>query len=64
MGAGAGQGQHQNIVLHPIDQQPVRLDMTLPVSDPITRQGVVAVLLRQRLSHGKAGDHVLQQFNF
>ena len=33
---GAGQRQHQNIIVNAVDQQPVRLDMTFPMSYPIS----------------------------
>ena len=33
--AGAGQRQHQNIILYAIDKQPVRENMTFPITCPI-----------------------------
>mgnify|MGYP004693917507 CR=1 FL=1 len=48
--SGAGEGQHQNIIFNAINQKPVRLDMTLPMPDPITRQCVVFILFRKRFT--------------
>ena len=45
VGSGAGQCQHQNIILNAVDEQPVRLDMAFPVADPVTGQSVVAVFI-------------------
>ena len=46
--SGAGESQHQNIIFNAINQKPVRLDMTLPMPDSITRQCVVLILFRKR----------------
>ena len=59
--SGAGQGQHQHFILDAVDQQPIREDMTLTVSDPITGQRVILVLFGERFTHCKGGDHFLQQ---
>ncbi len=42
-----GQRQYQHIILNPINEKPVRLDMTFPVPHPIAGQLVVSVFLRQ-----------------
>ena len=60
---GPGQGQHQNIILNAVDKQPVGQHMALTVSGPVPGQGVVPVFLREGDSHGKVGDHALQQMN-
>lgn len=41
--AGAGQRQHQNIILYAVDKQPVRENMTFPMACPIAGQVMVAV---------------------
>lgn len=41
--SGASQGQHQHFILNAVDQQPIREDMTLTVSDPISGQCVILV---------------------
>lgn len=48
VGSGAGQRQHQNIILNAVDEQPVRLDMAFPVADLVTGQSVVSVFLWER----------------
>ena len=45
MCAGAGQRQHQNIILYAVDKQPVRENMTFPMACPIAGQVMVAVLI-------------------
>lgn len=57
----AGQGQHENIVLNAVDQQPVRLDVALPVAYPVSGQSMVFVLFRKRFTHCQGGNHILQQ---
>ena len=52
-GSGAGQRQHQNIILNAVDEQPVRLDMAFPVADPVTGQSVVAVFIGKGFSQCK-----------
>ena len=44
---GAGQRQHQHIVLNPVDEQPVRLNVAFPMPHPIAGQLVVFVFLWQ-----------------
>ena len=56
---GAGQGQHQYIVLNAVDQQPIRENMTLTVSHPIPGLGVIFVLFRERFAHCKSSNHIL-----
>lgn len=58
VGSGAGQRQHQNIILNAVDEQPVRLDMAFPVADPVTGQSVVAVFVGQRLTKRKMCDNI------
>ncbi len=41
--AGAGQCQHQYIILNPINKKPVRLNMAFPVSHPIIGQLMIVV---------------------
>ena len=36
--SGSGEGQHQNIIFNPVNQKPVRLNVALPMPDPIPRQ--------------------------
>ena len=43
----AGQGQHENIVLNAVDEQPVRLNVAFPMPHPIAGQLVVFVFLWQ-----------------
>jgi hypothetical protein len=45
------QRQHQNIILYAVDKQPVRENMTFPMTCPITGQVMVTVLIRQRFAH-------------
>lgn len=61
--AGAGQRQHQNIILYAIDKQPVRENMTFPMAGPIAGQVMVAVLIRQRFAHCQQCYDLLQQLN-
>ena len=44
---GAGQRQHQYIVLNPVDEQPVRLNVAFPMPHPIAGQLMVFVFLWQ-----------------
>ena len=60
----AGQGQHQNIVFNPVDQQPIRLNVTFPMPYPITRQIMVLLILSERFSCRQQLDGVFQQLNF
>ena len=61
--AGAGQRQHQNIILYAIDKQPVRENMTFPMTCPIAGQVMVTVLIRQRFAHCQQCYDLLQQLN-
>ena len=61
--AGAGQRQHHNIILYAIDKQPVRENMTLPMTCPIAGQVMVTVLIRQRFAHCQQCYDLLQQLN-
>ena len=61
--AGAGQRQHQNIILYAVDKQPVRENMTFPMACPIAGQAMVAVLIRQRFAHCQQCYDLLQQLN-
>ena len=61
--AGAGQRQHQNIILYAIDKQPVRENMTFPMTCPIAGQVMVAVLIRQRFAHCQQCYDLLQQLD-
>ena len=58
---GAGEGQDQYIPLKAIDQQPIRQDVTLSVTGPISGQGMIAVLFRQRHSVCQIRNDSLQQ---
>ena len=61
--AGAGQRQHQNIILYAIDKQPVRENMTFPMACPIAGQVMVTVLIWQRFAHRQQRYDLLQQFD-
>ena len=61
---GAGQRQHQHIILYAVDEQPIREDMTFPMAHPIAGQIVIAVFLRQRFTHCQQRHDLFQQFNF
>ena len=61
--AGAGQRQHQNIILYAVDKQPVRENMTFPMACPIAGQVMVTVLIRQRFAHCQQCYDLLQQLN-
>ena len=45
-------------------EQPVREDVTFPMPHPIAGQIVIAVFLRQRLTHRQQRHDLLQQFDF
>ena len=61
--AGAGQRQHQNIILYAIDKQPVRENMTFPMACPIAGQVMVTVLIWQRFAHRQQRYDLLQQLD-
>ena len=61
---GAGQRQHQHIVLNPVDEQPVRLNVAFPMPRPIAGQVVIAVFIRQRFTHRQQRHDLFQQFDF
>ncbi len=61
--AGAGQRQHQNIILYAVDKQPVRENMTFSMACPIAGQVMVTVLIRQRFAHCQQCYDLLQQFD-
>lgn len=61
--AGAGQRQHQHIVLYAVDKQPVRENVTFPMACPIAGQVMVTVLIRQRFAHRQQRYDLLQQLN-
>ena len=46
--AGAGQRQHQNIILYAVDKQPVRENMTFSMACPIAGQVMVCLLYTSR----------------
>ena len=56
--SGAGQSQYQHIVLHAVNQQPVREDMTFPMSHLIPGQHMVLVFLRKRFTHNCQREEV------
>ena len=60
---GAGQRQHQNIILYAVDKQPVRENMTFPMTCPIAGQVMVTVLIRQRFAHCQQCYDLLQQLD-
>ena len=60
---GAGQRQHQHIVLNTVNQQPVREDMTFPMSHLIPGQRMVLVFLRKRFTHSESRNDILQQID-
>ena len=45
MGAGAGQGQRQDIFLNFVNQKPVRLNVTFPVPAIIPGQRMILIAL-------------------
>jgi len=49
-------------MIHTIDQQPVRLDMTFSETGIVTREIVVSVSFRERFFLGKHIDHTFRQF--
>ena len=61
--AGAGQRQHQNIILYAVDKQPVRENVTFPMACPIAGQVMVTVLIWQRFAHCQQCYDLLQQLN-
>ena len=61
--AGAGQRQHQNIILYAVDKQPVRENMTFSMACPIAGQVMVTVLIRQRFAHRQQRYDLLQQLD-
>ena len=46
--SGAGQSQNEHIVFDAVDEQPVWLDVTFAMADPIAGQSVVSVFLWER----------------
>ena len=48
MAAGTGQSQNEHIVFDAVDEQPVWLDVTFTMADPIASQSMVSVFLRER----------------
>ena len=61
--AGAGQRQHQNIILYAVDKQPVRENVTFPMACPIAGQVMVTVLIWQRFAHRQQRYDLLQQLD-
>ena len=57
-----GQGQYQDCILDPVDQQPVWLNMTLPVPFPIVGQFVIPIFRRQWFSHRQHFNDSVQTF--
>lgn len=61
MTAGSGKCQHKQIILDPIDEQPVRLYMTFTVSYPISSQGMIFVLLWKPFAVCQLADDVIEE---
>ena len=61
---GAGQRQHQHIILDTVNEQPVRENVTFPMAHPIAGQIVIAVFIRQRFAHRQQRHDLFQQFDF
>ena len=59
----AGQRKHQDIILYAVDKQPVRENMTFPMTCPIAGQVMVAVLIWQRFAHCQHCYDLLQQLD-
>ena len=59
--AGAAESQNQHVTVDPVDQESVRLDMALLVSDPVSRQGMVVALFRQRPVSAAPAQHGEQE---
>lgn len=64
MRPGAGQRQHQHIVIKAVDKQPVRENVAFPMNHPIAGQIVVAIFLRQWFAHRQQRYDLFQQLNF
>ena len=61
MGAGAGQGQRQDIFLNFVNQKPVRLNVTFPVPAIIPGQRMIPIALGKRNFRRQQGDDLFQQ---
>ena len=60
---GAGQRQHQNIIPHAVDKQPVRGECDIPDGPPNRRTGHGRGFIRQRFAHRQQRYDLLQQFD-
>ena len=47
MRPGAGKGQHQKSFFYSVNEQPVRLNVTLSVSFPLSGQEMIPILFRE-----------------
>ena len=45
MGPCTGQGQYQNIILNPVDQEPIGQDVTFSMADPVAGKCVIFILV-------------------
>lgn len=58
MGAGAGENKIGAVDL--VEKQPIRLDVAMAVSAPISGQGMILQARRKRLGGNKQAQHVAQ----
>lgn len=63
MAAGTGQSQNEHIVFDAVDEQPVWLDVTFTMADPIASQSMVSVFLRERFPTRSGADDIIQKIN-
>ena len=64
MGSCSRKKEDEIFLINSIDKKPIRLDVTFTVSDPISGQGVVVILVRERFTKRKMSDDLLQKRNF
>jgi hypothetical protein len=53
-------GKLEFITVYPVDQQPIRLDMTVSISSPVPAQDVISIFLPQWLLRSKCPDNRLK----
>lgn len=63
MSTRTSQCQHKDILINAIDQQPIGLNVTFPVSAPFSREGMISIFYGKPITHGKDCDHTLKQFD-
>lgn len=60
---GSGQGKDENILIYPVDQEPVRLNMTFTKLRPHPVESVVSVVFWKAFTPCKDLDNLLQECN-